>query len=148
MPPGLEAMEPLRDLGGVRVIIEEIGPILEGFGLSKTKLKMIIEAGLRVNGISILPVEKSGAPAFHLLVRGVPYRKIRSIIYSVTAELRQQASLTRNPGPSFMAPTWTRGVSGVVSEGDMARGVADTVKDLMEQFIHDYRRANHPDRRR
>jgi hypothetical protein len=131
--------ESLRDLDGVRVVVEEPAPVLKAKGLSKDGLQKSVESKLRSAGINVLnsgefPV---GDPFLHVRVTTSKENGGR-IAYEVELDFRQTVFLRRNPAVTFnRAQTWKADEHmGLVRSARLAESVQAALLEQLNQFVN------------
>ena len=137
--------ESLRDLDGVRVVVEEPPAALKREGLSKDALQKSIESGLRASGINVLnsgefPV---GDPFLHLRVTTTAENS-GTIAYEVELDFRQTVFLRRNPVVTFnRAQTWNADENmGIVRSPLLTDAVQSALSAQLSQFVAAFRSVN------
>lgn len=131
--------ESLRDLDGVRVVVDEPAPVLKAKELSKDELKKSVESKLRSAGINVLnsgefPV---GDPFLHLRVTTTAANG-GMIAYEVELDFRQTVFLRRNPTITFnRAQTWKADEHmGLVRSARLAEAVQAGLLEQLNQFVN------------
>ena len=130
----------LRDLDGVRVVVE-----VSGARLDKDQLQKSVESKLRAAGIKVL-----NAGDFPV---GDPYLRVRVSTaaesggvagYNVEVEFAQIVFLRRNPAQTFnSAQTWkAKGQMGLVPAGQVAAKVQQEIAAQVDQFVAAYKTVN------
>ena len=130
----------LRDLDGVRVVVES-----PASGLDKDQLQKVVESKLRAAGIKVqnqgdFPV---GDPFLRLRVTTTA--ETNGIVgYNVDLEFLQIVFLRRNPALTFnSAQTWkARGQVGLAPAAQLAAKIQQELSAQVDQFIAAYRAAN------
>lgn len=103
-----EQRESLRGLQGVEVVIEDIKPSAQAYGLSQDALRAAVELIIESRGIRVLtPSERSAMPATPFPYVHVGTDKVSSGQYAFNArvELHQAVSLVHRPQPIILAST-------------------------------------------
>ena len=130
----------LRDLDGVRVVVESPGGALD-----KDQLQRVVESKLRAAGIKVqnqgdFPV---GDPFLRLRVTATA--ESNGIAgYNVELEFLQIVFLRRNPALTFnSAQTWkAKGQLGLAPAARLAARVQQELSAQVDQFIEAYRASN------
>jgi hypothetical protein len=130
----------LRDLDGVRVVVESPGGVLD-----KDQLQKVVESKLRAAGIKVqnpgdFPV---GDPFLRLRVTTTA--ETNGIAgYNVELEFLQIVFLRRNPAQTFnSAQTWkAKGQLGLAAGAQLAAKIQQELSAQMDQFIAAYRSGN------
>lgn len=141
-----ETKEVLQGLQGVLVLVEDIIPEVEKYGLTKRDIQTDTELQLRQYGIRVFTLKEQilNRPYFYVnvnvLVRDIlPDTSLASASISVT--LKEPVILPRQQAICVGASTWRR--SCVVRVGAYRiKEIREDVKDLVSQFINDYLAAN------
>jgi hypothetical protein len=134
--------ESLARLKRVYVLVEGVDADAEKLGLSEEQLKTVIELRLREAGIGLLTREQSfqepGTPIVYLNVCAQPGAESRTGYFFMSLQVRQEASLTRDPEIATFASTWN---DGMLCRGD--RSMAQEALDgMLKAFLNDYLAAN------
>jgi hypothetical protein len=130
--------ESLRDLDGVRVVVEEPPAVLKTSGLSKDDLQKSIESKLRTSKINVLnsgefPV---GDPFLHLRVTTTAENG-GLIAYEVELDFRQTVFMRRNPAVTFnRAQTWKADEHmGLVRATRLGEAIQSALSEALNQFV-------------
>lgn len=137
----------LYGLSGISVVIESLGPDIEGAGLSKPQLQTDVELQLRQAGLRVLTQEEwaqvPGRPWMYVNVQ-VLLIDHGLAVYSIRVEVNQDAHLAANNAFADLA-TWDRGGIGATEMANMPTCVRNGLRDLVDAFIDAYFSANpHP----
>ena len=130
----------LRDLDGVRVVVESPGGALDKDQLQKTVESKLRSAGIKVQNPGDFPV---GDP--FLRVRVTTTEESNGIIgYNVELEFLQIVFLRRNPALTFnSAQTWkAKGQVGLAPAPQLAGKIQQDLSAQVDQFVAAYRAAN------
>lgn len=137
--------ESLRDLDGVRVVVEDLSPAVEAKGLTKDLLRKAVEskleqAGIRVMNAGEFPV---GDPFLDVRIT-VTKESGRLIGCNVEVKFVQIVFLRRNPAFTFnRAETWkATGHMEIVPSAQLAEKIRQDLSDQVDQFIAAYRAVN------
>jgi|SRR5689334_16828984 len=135
----------LVGLPGVYVLVERIDNEAQRDGLDTLQVRIDVEVKLRQAGIRVLSEQEAfstaGAPNLYVDIQTVK-NQLSVYAYSVRIELRQGATLVRQPSLRRLATTWTTsGFIGTVGSQKLAT-VREDVRDLTDQFINAYLAAN------
>lgn len=130
----------LRGIQEIHVVVEDIRPDAQSFGLNKEQIQNDIELKLRMSGIKI----GNQPPAPILYVRVNTFYLTSEDIFAVAIEckVRESVVLARDPSILGIATTWEKSQSGAVRSVDLVSEVRGTVKDLVEIFINDFLSVN------
>lgn len=138
----------LKDLPGVRVVVERFRSAAEDAGFDKQTFQTDVELKLRMAGIKA--VEGTDLPLLYLNVNTLHRESNRNAAYSVSLELLQfvllESQLRSDPEKSSealatsttMATTWSTGSLGLGSVAD----VRASVRDQVDMFINDWLAVN------
>ncbi|MBN1391992.1 MAG: hypothetical protein JW947_04220 [Sedimentisphaerales bacterium] len=139
----------LMGLRGVLVLVEDLNPEVEKYGLTKQQLQIDVELRLRQNGIRVLSQKErlstSEAPYLYVNVNTMTDRtdSPRLVSFSILLELKQNVFLVKDTSPLKLctASTWQSFLMGRVDLGKITF-IRDSVKDIVDKFINDYLAAN------
>ena len=130
--------ESLRDLDGVRVVVEEPPAVLKTKGLSQDDLQKDVESRLRNAKINVLnsgefPV---GDPFLHVRVT-TTLENSGLIAYAVELDFRQTVFLRRNPAVTFnRAQTWKADEHmGLTKSARLAEAIHSALSEELIQFV-------------
>jgi hypothetical protein len=140
--------ETLRRIEGVRVLVEDVQPGVEGHGLTRQQVQTAVELRLRTAGIQVLTEREwatiPGNPylSVHVTARQTPGGLSDLYTYAISVAFKQNAVLVRDSDITAMgAATWSVDESGSVGR-DNLRPVLDAVDDHIDKFIQAYRSVN------
>ena len=142
---GIPETESLKGLGGIGVMIDDIDPVAVKDGLDADQLKSSVTEGLRNGGIKILdPTEMkstSGQPRIVVYINTI---KHSGGVYSftVSVSLDQIVLLERNQQIKEIVPTWSVLGTGASLPEDLNEDINVYVKQLVGQFVKDYKQVN------
>ena len=141
-----EQRDTLRGMKGVKVVVEELAPGGERYGLTREAFQTDTELLLRQYGIKVLsPEEQVRTPGLPWLYVGVSHAGIDADVSHVavimTVQLQQLAFLARDPNMMSTATTWHTAQVVNVGRSNLRR-IRDTTKDLVAEFINDYLAVN------
>lgn len=140
----------LRGLSGVNLIVEEIKPALEKYGLSRDRIRTETELRLRRAGITVFPrISVSQGGDFYYLYVNVQVMDAGdgSYVFNVEVEFIQEGLLSRFASnkyptlPQQMVSTWSNSTLGIAGREKLS-SIKDAVTDLVDQFANDYLAAN------
>jgi len=137
--------ESLAGLAGVHLVVEDMKPDVERYGLTRSALRRDVELRLRQTGIRVLSViewaEVPPTPSLTLRVTALR-NEAGSYAVSVALDLVQDVRLVRDP--TITAPTATWQATGTLAThgARMLPEVREGVCDLVDQFLNDYMAAN------
>lgn len=135
----------LAGLDGVGIVIENISGA-ELCNLTRDELQMIVELGLRRNGIKVLTEEEASRTEYvpyiyvAVTVAGNPDTAIRAAMVDV--RLGQLMRLIRDSEIICVGVSYDRGhvLLGTVSMID--NGIKEAIKDIIDEFSNDYLKMN------
>jgi hypothetical protein len=131
----------LKGLHGVNVLVEELQPEAEKYGLTKEAIQTDTELRLRQYGIKVLSPEEPLISWLYINVTTVVDEPLGIAAVAVQVQFRQQVLLYRNLKTRVIATTWRKDM--VVRVGaTKLKDVRESVKDLVDKFINDYLAVN------
>ncbi|MGA1979076.1 MAG: hypothetical protein ABSG99_00710 [Sedimentisphaerales bacterium] len=135
----------LKGLQGVYVLVGNLKPEVEKYGLTTQQLKTDVELRLRQNDIRVLSEQEwlstLGNPVLYVNVNIVVNEDIGFAAFSISLELKQKVFLARDIAKFCLASTWNSGDTGGVGSNNV-KNIRDTVKDRVDGFINEYLAAN------
>jgi len=143
----------LKGLPGVFVLVEQIDPDAERYGLAPSALTKDIEQKLRQAGIRALTRPElpatPGKPYLYLRVYAVrgTGEAAGLYVYSIGLELKQEVRLTRVSTVHSLAATWRATEEVGMVEAARLSSLRDKVRDMVDQFISAYLATNSKRRR-
>jgi len=111
-------VEALRGLKGVGVMVEDINPDVEQYGLTKSQAQTDVELRLRKAGIKVLTREEAtkaeGAPSLYVRVDTSARSGLLGTLYDVRVQLAlyQMVILERDPNIHIWVATWETATAG------------------------------------
>jgi len=134
----------LRGLQGVEVVVENPDDDARMLGLSSEQLQGDAVARLRDSGVRVLTADDRapGRPWLYLRVFVLRSANLPIVSYYVTAQLRQDATLDRNPDLRLGATTWDVAVGGLAGTSAFAGAVRETVRTAADRFAADFLTVN------
>lgn len=135
----------LAGVHGVRVVVRVSDSTeVRKDGLTQ-QLQTDVEIKLRQTGITVLSEQEAqSGPWFQVTISTLkvsPTNATTSIYaVSMTAELQQWVTLTRNPSVSVWVSTWS--AEGKFGTTTHLSSVRDVIRDMTDQFINAYLAAN------
>lgn len=137
-----DEIESLRGLKGFYVQALELSANLEGIGLTRERIQTDVELKLRLAGVKVVSKEEwlkmAGFPSLYIIVSAAGAETFGVI---VRLELKQVATLQRNPKIEIFPVTWSKWIIGVGSKNHVTT-IRDQVKNLTDFFINDYLSVN------
>lgn len=129
----------------MEVLVEEIDPQAETFGLTRSQLQTDTELRLRKAAIRVLAeqeAENQGSPLLYININASGAKDIVGVFsYAIRLELRQRVILERDTSIRVIATTWTITSKGVVGANKL-RNLRQIVADYVDEFINDYLAVN------
>ncbi|MGD1149118.1 MAG: hypothetical protein ABR961_14350 [Thermoanaerobaculaceae bacterium] len=137
-------MRSLRGLPGVEVVFENLTEELQGLGLNAEVLRGEVESKLRDTGVRVLTAEDqaSGRPWLYVRISALKSSNVPLVSYYVSAQLRQDVTLDRNPDLHVGGTTWEIGGGGLAGNGVIVEAVRGAVRELAEKFSTDFLAVN------
>jgi hypothetical protein len=135
----------LKGIEGIGVLGEEVSAEAVMDGLKKSELGTNTIQELKSAGIKALTDQQlNSAPGKPTLVISVNTLKHAGDVYSYTVSLSldQKVFLERNPAMMIESPTWSVLATGACLPEELDASVKAYVKNLVQQFIKDYKSAN------
>ena len=143
-PTRFTQRETLRDLKGLAVsVLIDADFALQG--LTQDNLQTSVELRLRRSGMHVLTTQEAsqlaGNPVLYVNVSLL--KSTLLYVYSVGVQLQQQVSLKRLPSVESHTQTWQTSLLGfVTSIGDPSAKMQQSIDNLVDRFINDYRAVN------
>jgi len=144
--PTADERDTLKGLEGIGVVVKQINPEVEKYGLRKQQIQTDVELRLRQNGIRVFSPEEV------LSTPGSPYLSVNVSVFiradgrklaafKINIVLRQKVYLSRDLKIRCDATTWG---TSLVGSGDLSNleTIREYVKDAVDEFINDYLAAN------
>ena len=142
--PHSVALDTLRGLTGVHVVVEELRPEAVKDGLSKEAIEERVVQRLWDAGVRVLMEDQwtiaAGAPYLYLNVNAVKSRDL--YVYAVDLQLNQTVILERAPSVAVAATTWGTGCRVGAVAAESVPILAQVAAQSVDRFIQDYRAAN------
>jgi len=134
----------LRGLPGVEVVVENLTEEMQGSGLDADILRGEVQSRLRESGIRVLTAEDQtpGRPWLYVRISALKSSNVPLVSYYVSAQLRQDVTLDRNPDLHVGGTTWDIGAEGLAGNGVIVEAVRGSVRDLAEKFATDFLSVN------
>jgi hypothetical protein len=128
----------LKGVTIIEVVVEEMDPVAERDGLTRSQLRTDVELRLRQAGITVGPTLTG-----HLYVNvdTVKSDHGQTYAYNVVVQYVQQVVLARDPKALVFATTWETGGVGMIVV-DRLREVRQDVANYVDQFIKAYLEQN------
>lgn len=135
--------KPLKDLGSIAVLVEDLGPDGVKAGISKEKLKASVELRLRQNGLAVREVKQTTleSPWLYINTNILYVENGDFFIYKISIALNQTVRLLRND-TMVRADTWEKGYLGISPPDNISEKVEKNVDTLLTFFLNDYLAAN------
>ncbi|OPX38356.1 MAG: hypothetical protein B1H12_02655 [Desulfobacteraceae bacterium 4484_190.2] len=143
---GKNEQETLRGINALHVIVHDIDPEVEQYGLTREKIQKDFETSLEMAGIKVLSEEKSlkvpGVPFITLTVgtmRAFTTKGSEFYLISILIKLRQNVYLERKPRNRIHGiATWSNTRFGV----NFGQNIRTEVNKAIDQFINAHAAAN------
>jgi len=134
----------LRGLAGVEVVVENPTDELITLGLNTDQVRADVQSRLQERGVAVVTSSDRapGRPWLYIRVFAVKSAGAPNLAYFVTAQLRQDVSLDRNPDSHCGASTWDASAGGFASPETVAPTVRNAAQDVADTFITDFLSAN------
>ena len=133
------SLSSLKGLAAFKVVVEQLGPKIEGKGLTRQQLQTDVELRLRQAGVTV----SSDAPALLYANIAVVCNELVSAYcaYNINLEVQQTVRLAVSPeSGTLLAATWSTGTTGLL--GRRVQLIRDGLKDQVDQFLNAYLAAN------
>lgn len=141
----ISSVESLHGFTGFFVVVEEINPEVERYGLSRQAIQTGVELRLRRNGIKVLTeedwIKEPSTPMLHVHV-AILKESYGRYVYSVDLSVSQNVMLITNLGFNFARTYNPGGILGIAGHRVIRENIRETVFDLMEEFINDWLSVN------
>ena len=148
----------LQGIKGLGVLIEILPPDAKTIGLSKERLKTLVELKLRMADVKVLPYDEEIpatvlSPYLYLNLNVKKISESYAFAYAVMATLKfdQLVVLHRNKDIICFATTWDdrqgavivgTGNDSLVINRRLTNFAEKTVKELVDEFLNDYLAVN------
>ena len=150
--------ETLQGVKGIAVVIEILTPDAKAVGLSRERLRTLVELKLRMAGVKVITIRKKNlaealVPSLYLNLNVVETRSNRAYAYvfGATLNFNQLVVLLRDRDIICTATTWDKQQGGVrVGTGngspatDLTNFAEEIVEIVVDEFLNDYLAANPP----
>jgi hypothetical protein len=134
------AVESLRGIVSVNVLLEEVAASSLDFGVTEDSLRTQVELGLRRNGIKIEPPHHD-VPTVYVRLGTLSSPGIHC--YDLEISVFQNVTLVRNPYITvYGAKTWTQSYMGLLPSRLYADDIRTRLSGLLDMFLNDYLTAN------
>lgn len=135
----------LRGLEGVEVLVESMDIEADWHGFSTVSIRNDVERQLKAANIPVLASD-TGRPQPWLYVnvqmRAGGDRRTGILAVSMSLQLKQAVTLTRNPKLLGLATTWeTSDGVNILQEKNLEQ-LRDRLQQLVDRFVHAYKVAN------
>lgn len=141
--PGL--LNASSGLAGVRkfeVFVESLHSDATDYGLTKSQIRNDVELKLRLAGIA---VAENVSPFLYVNVNVLYAAPIECHVYNVSLSFHQR--VTTSTGELVRdAATWDKSQLGLIGKKGMPEAVRRVLKDITDQFLIEYLKANPPAR--
>ena len=130
----------LKGIQRIQVVVEDVRPDAQSFGLNKQQIQNDIELKLRTAGIQVSA--EPPAPFFYARVNTFYLPNEDAFAIGIECQVHETVILARDPSIQRIATTWQRSHSGAVESANLVSAVREQVKDITEMFINDYLSVN------
>jgi len=141
----LSARKSLAGIKAIAVIVEQINPKANMYGLSEQALRNDTALKLRSKEIAVFSKQQhpqtSAMPQLHINVNVVLREDIKFSAASIHLTLKQAVSLKRDPQTACLATTWETSDISMGQPADL-KNVRKNVQTLVDRFLKDYLAAN------
>jgi hypothetical protein len=123
----------LKGLTALRPVVEQLGPKVEGKGLTREQLQTDLELRLRKAGVTV----SSGAQALLYANIAIVCNELECA-YNIDLEVQQAVRLSVSPeSPAMLATTWKTGTTGLLS-GRKLQSIRDLLGAQIDKFLNAY----------
>jgi len=139
-------MASLRGITGVAVRFEPVSDDARYDGLNPQTIQVDVEQSLKKAGIKVLTAAEGlaepGSPTLYVRINAkVPWNGSEYSVNATIALLQDAVSARDSSLKLRQVKTWDAGYLTVVPRADMRR-MRNIAKDLMDEFIRDWQKAN------
>jgi len=141
----VDERDSLRDLDGVKVVVEDVSKLAEARGVQRDQLQRGIEAKLRAAGIKVLNSGEFPVGDPYLRVRvDATEEKAGMMAYHLSLEFAQVVFMRRDPTITFnRAATWKAPDRiGLVPAPKLSESIQNDLSGQLDQFIEAFRAVN------
>jgi hypothetical protein len=137
----------LRGIREIEVTIEPLATSAEEAGLHRADIQTDVELKLRLAGIKVLTngewLQGPGSPYLYVNanVRLNQPAAPGLAIFSISLQLKQLVTLTRDVSIMASATTWDTEAAGSVGRTNLQK-IRDGIRDLVDEFINAYLSVN------
>jgi len=139
----------LAGLPGVKVAVNYLGRDAHGFRLTDATLQTDVEWLLRQNGVKVLgPGQRErtpGQPRLEISIEVQMLERTDLGAASIIIELKEAASLKRDPTICTSADTWQRTALTTGRKDDIKKDIREQVESLVYDFLDSYHAVNPKD---
>jgi hypothetical protein len=143
---GNSEQDTLRGINALQVIVHDLDPEIEQYGLTREKIQRDFETRIGMAGIKVLSKKEGqkmpGVPFITLTVgtvRAFTTKGSEFYFISIIIKLRQNVYLERNPGNKINGiATWSNTRFGV----NFGQNIRSEVSNAIDQFINAHTAAN------
>jgi hypothetical protein len=129
----------LKGLGTISLVLEDLGPAAQKYGLTAMRLQSDIRTQLQGAGIA---VRQGADPYLYVQITIVDPGGTLPLAYSIQVTLMQEVALPRGLNAHFQAPTWWQSSAGMAGADRLSQSVGGRVQEFVDQFIKAYRSVN------
>jgi hypothetical protein len=125
----------LKGLGAISMVIEDLAPAAQKYGLSVMLLQNDIKQRLQRAGIA---VRQEADPYLYVQITVADPGGSLPLGYSIQVTLMQEVALARGLNPHFQAPTWWVSSAGIAGADRLSQSVSGKVQEFVDQFVKAY----------
>ncbi len=129
----------LKGLGAISVVVEDLAPAAQKYGLTVTLLQNDIKQRLQRAGIA---VRQEADPYLYVQITVVDPGGVLPLGYSIQVTLMQEVALPRGINPHFQAPTWWVSSAGITGADRLSASISGKVQEFVDQFTRAYASVN------
>jgi hypothetical protein len=129
----------LKGLGAISVVVEDLAPAAQKYGLTVTLVQNDIKQRLQRAGVA---VRQEADPYLYVQITVADPGGVLPLGYSIQVTLMQEVALPRGINPHFQAPTWWVSSTGIAGADRLSASVSGKVQEFVDQFIKAYLSVN------
>jgi hypothetical protein len=125
----------LKGLGAISLVVEDLAPAAQKYGLTVTLLQNDIKQRLQRAGIA---VRQEADPYLYVRITVADAGGLLPLGYAIQVTLMQEVALPRGINPHFQAATWWVSSAGITAADRLSPAVSGKVQEFVDQFIKAY----------
>ena len=125
----------LKGLGAISLVVEDLAPAAQKYGLTAMLLQNDIKQRLQRAGIA---VRQEADPYLYVQITVADPGGSLPLGYAIQVTLMQEVALPRGLNPHFQAPTWWVSSAGIAGADRLSQSVSGKVQEFVDQFIKAY----------